>query len=74
MGSNAIDVFNARQQTLTKIIKEVFEGEDIQTEYSALNYRIDLYFRRHKLAIDVDEFGHSDRNIYYEIERQRAWL
>ena len=28
---NVIDTFSAKQQTLTKIIKEVFKGEDIQT-------------------------------------------
>ena len=72
MGSNVIDAFNARQQTLTKTIKGVFEGEDIQAEYSVLNYIIDLYFRKYKLAIEVNEFGHSDRNINYEIEKQRT--
>ena len=34
--------------------------------------QIDLYFHKYKLAIEVDELGHSDRNINDEIERQRA--
>ena len=37
-----------------------------------LDYRIDLYFHEYKLAIEVDELGHNDRNIDYEIQRQRA--
>ena len=37
-----------------------------------LDYRIDLYFHEYKLAIEVDELGHDDRNIDYEIQRQRA--
>ena len=43
----------------------------MQTQYSVLGYRIDLYFHEYKLAIEVDELGH-DRNINHEIQRQRA--
>ena len=34
--------------------------------------QIDLYFHKYKLAIEVDELGHADRNINNEIERQKA--
>ena len=44
----------------------------MQTQYSVLGYRIDLYFHKHKLAIEVDELGHADRNLSNEIERQKA--
>ena len=44
----------------------------MQTKYTVLNYRIDLYFHEYKLAIEVDELGHNDRNIDYEIQRQQA--
>ena len=37
-----------------------------------LGYRIDLYFNDYKLAIEIDENGHSNRNIDYEIKRQKA--
>ena len=30
---------------------------------SVLGYRIDLYFHKHKLPIEVDELGHADRNL-----------
>ena len=50
-------------------IKEAFEWENIQTQYSVLGYSIDLYFHKHKLEIEVDELGHADRN---EIEKQKA--
>ena len=55
-----------------KLVKTLREGEDIQTEYGVLNYRIDLYFRTYKLAIEADEFGYSDRNIDYKTERRKA--
>ena len=37
-----------------------------------IGYRIDLYFHDYKLTIKVDENGHSDRNIDYEIKRKKA--
>ena len=49
-----------------------FEGENMQTQYSVLGYRMDLYFHDYKLAIAVDEKGHKDRNIDHEIQRQKA--
>ena len=33
---------------------------------------MDLYFHKLKLAIEVDELGHADRNLGNEIERQKA--
>ena len=44
----------------------------MQTQYSVLGYRIDLYFHKHKLAIEADELGHDVRNLSNEIERQKA--
>ena len=53
-------------------IMSLFEGEDMETQYNVLNYRIDLYFHDCKLAIETDENGHIDRNIACEIKRQKA--
>ena len=44
----------------------------MQTQYSVLGYRIDLDFSNHNLTIEIDENGHSHRNIDYEIKRQKA--
>ena len=65
-------MINTKEQSVIKSIKDAFEGENMQTQYSVLSYRIDLYFHKYKLAIEVDELGHNDRNIDYEIQRQRA--
>ena len=32
---------------------------------------MDLYFHDYKLAIEINENGHSERNIDYEIKRQK---
>ena len=38
------DAINTKEQTIIKSIKAAFEGENIQTQYSVLGYRTDLYF------------------------------
>ena len=43
----------------------------MQDEYNVSGYRIDLYFHDYRLSIEVDEFGHCDRNIECEKERER---
>ena len=72
LGFNLHDVINTKEQTVLRSIKDAFEGEDMQTQYTVIGYRIDLYFHEYKLAIEVDELGHNDRNIDYEIQRQKA--
>ena len=41
-------------------------------QHNVLGYRIDAYFLKHKLAIEVYEQGHNDRDIDYDIERQKS--
>ena len=53
-------------------MKDPFEGEDMQTQYSVLYYKIDLHFHKHKLGIEVDELRNADRNLGNEIEGQEA--
>ena len=65
-------MINTKEQTVINSIKDAFEGENMQSQYTVLNYRIDPYFHKYKLAIEIDELGHRDRNINYEIERQKA--
>ena len=72
LGFTLHDVINTKEQTVINSIKDAFEGENMQTQYTVLGYRIDLYFHKYKLAIEVDELGHNDRNIDYEIQRQQA--
>ena len=72
LGFTLHDVINTKEQAVISAIKEAFEGENMQTQYIVLSCRTDLYFHEYKLAIEVDELGHNERNINNEIERQRA--
>ena len=63
-------MINTKEQTVISAIKDAFEGKNMQTQYSVLGYRINLYFHEYKLVIEVDELGHNDRNIDLEIQRE----
>ena len=71
LGFKLHDVINTKEQKITNSIEDAYEGENMQTQYSVSGYSIDLYFHEYKLAIEVDELGHADRNINNEIERQK---
>ena len=55
-----------KEQSVLKKIMSSFEGENMKTQY-VLGYRID-----YKLAMEIDENGHCDKNIDYKIKRQKA--
>ena len=72
LGFTLHDVVDTKEKTVINSIKDPFEGKNMQSQYTVLNYRIDLYFHKYKLATEVDELGHNDRSIDYEIQRQKA--
>ena len=72
LGFKLYDVINTKEQTLINSIKDIIEGENMQTQFSLLGYRINLYFHEYKLVIEVDELGYTNRNINNEIQRQKA--
>ena len=39
------------------------EGEIMYTQYCVQSKRLDLYFPRHKLGLEIDEYRHVDRNF-----------
>ena len=71
LGFNQINFILKKEQSVIESIKDTFIGEDIRIQCNVLGYRIDLYFYEHKLAIQIDELGHNDRNTDYETKRER---
>ena len=65
LGFTLHEVISTKEQTIINSIKDTFEGEHMQTQYTVTVYRIDLYFHEYKLAIEVDELGHNDYEIQY---------
>ena len=71
LGFNQINLILKKEQSVIESVRGTFKGEDIRIQYTVLGYRIDLYFYEHKLAIEIDELGHNDRNTDYETKRER---
>ena len=62
LGLNQYDITLTKERSVLKSIMDAFEGENMQTQYSVLGYRIGLYFHDFKLLIEVDEKGQKDKN------------
>ena len=71
LGFTLYGMINTKEQGIINSIKDAFEGEYMQTQYTVIGYKIDLYFHKYNLATEVDELSHNDRNITYEIQRQK---
>ena len=72
LGFNQHDPVMTQGQSILSKIVTLFAAEKIILQHNVLIYRIDAYFPKYKLAIELDEQGHDDRDIDYEIERQKA--
>ena len=52
----------SKKESVTIKIIKTFSNEKILPQYTVLDYQVDLFFLEHKLAIGVDEKGHTDRD------------
>ena len=66
-----LDLIITKQKAIDLRIRKLFSKEDIMEDFSALNYLIDFYFPKCKLAIEVDELSHKDRDQTIENKRQK---
>ena len=71
------DIINREEYIIASQIEQVFANEKIKPQHFVLNkYYIDFYFPEHKLAVEIDEKAHLDRNedqdkkIQYEIKEE----
>ena len=60
-----------KEQDALRQIMQAFNSEEMIHQFGAGKYKIDLYFIKYQLAIECDEFDHRDRDIWYEVERQK---
>ena len=71
LGINQHDPILTKEQSIGSKIMKVLPGEEIIKQYFILNERIDFYLPKPKLAIEVDELGHLDRDEEDETKRQK---
>ena len=63
-------VVTCDKQDIISALQVAFEGEVILTQYCIENKRIEAYFSKYKLGIEIDEYNHEGRNSNYEKSRQ----
>ena len=59
LGFNQQDPIMTQEQSILSKIVTLFVAEEIILQHNVLGYRIDAYFPKYKLAIEVDEQGHE---------------
>ena len=64
-------MYESKESSVLKSIMDTFEGENMETQYHVLNYKIDLYFHDYKLALENDENEHKDRNEEHDSQRKK---
>jgi very-short-patch-repair endonuclease len=70
-GLNIMSNINiTKEQKYIYQIKKVFEDEKMIEQYYYKGYKIDLYFNEYNIAIECDEFDHTNRNINNEKKRE----
>ena len=72
LGFKQHDPIMTQEQSILSKIVAIFATEKIILQHNVLGFRIDEYFPKYKLAIEVDERGYNSRYIDYETERQKA--
>ena len=69
LGFKQYEIILTKEHSVLLKIMNSFEGENMPGQYNVLGYRSDLCLNGYKLAIEIDENGHCDRNNDYEIKR-----
>ena len=57
LGLRQHDPIMTQEQSVLKKIMTVFAAEEITLQYNVLSYRVDAYFSKYKLAIEVENKG-----------------
>ena len=59
-------VVTCDKQDIISTLQVAFEGEIVLTQYCIENKRIDAYFSKYKLGIEVDEYNHEREILILE--------
>ena len=71
---NPLEEYSVKIYEINPYFYEHYE-EKIQVDKNGWKYilfRIDIYFSEYFLAVEIDEKGHTDRDIIFEEKRQKA--
>ena len=64
------DVVTCDEQDIISAFQVAFEGEIILTQHCIKKKRVDVYFPKYKLGIEIHEYNHEGRNFEYGQSRK----
>ena len=56
------DIIITKEDSVISKIMKVFAKKKMKLQHSVLNYYIDVYFPKYRLAVEIDEKGHLERD------------
>ena len=72
LGFNERDIFLTKEQSVLNKLLEMFSREEISLQHFVLGYKIDAYFVKYKLAAEIDENNHEQRDNKKELMRENT--
>ena len=72
LGFKENKIFESKEHSIIKQIKKVFIRQKMIDQFKIDKYFIDLYFPKHKLGIEIDGNGHTDRLKIKEQEKEET--
>ena len=66
------DVFLSKKQSVLNKLLEAFLREEMYQQYSVLGFKIDLYFVKYKLAVEIGEYDYKESDNEKELMRENA--
>ena len=73
LGFNQINLILKKEQSVVIPLSKAFSAEKIKLQHKILEkegVRTDISFSEHKVAVEIDEKGYTDRNQYEENKRK----
>ena len=66
------DLCLTKEQSVFNKLLETFSREEISLQYFVLGYKIDAYFVKYKLAVEIGEHNHEERDNEKELMRENT--
>ena len=57
------DIVNGEEQDIVSAFQVAFEGEIILSQHFINKKRVDVYFPKYKLGIEIHEYNHEGKNF-----------
>ena len=72
LGFKEHDIFLTKEQSVLNKLLETLSREETSLQHFVLGYKIDAYFVKYKLAVEIDENNHEQRDNEKELVRSNA--